>query len=84
MGVIPRSLSGSMLTTIAGLTHGGQLMTRALADAAEHEATGKSGGISDGLYHMLKNPDVQRGMRVVTVLPVYFEKAVVLPKNTQK
>ncbi|WP_139112072.1 DUF1641 domain-containing protein, partial [Acidithiobacillus thiooxidans] len=64
----------------ASLMQSGKLMAAALADAAEHEATGKAGGLS-GLYHMLKDPDVQRGMRVVAVLPVYLEKAGVLPKH---
>ena len=80
---IEQGKNSALLTTVSGLMHSGQLMAHALADAAEHEATGKAGGIS-GLYHMLKDPDVQRGMRVVAVLPVYLEKAGVLPKNPKK
>ena len=72
--------SGPLVSSFATLMHSGQAMTKALADAAEHEARGKAGGIS-GLYHMLKDPDVQRGMRVVAVLPVYLQKAGVLPKE---
>ncbi|WP_248885259.1 DUF1641 domain-containing protein [Acidithiobacillus acidisediminis] len=71
---------GPLMSSLAALLHSGKAMTQALADAAEHEAHGKSGGIS-GLYHMLKDPDVQRGMRVVAVLPVYLQKAGVLPKD---
>jgi len=67
-----------LLSSIATLLHSSKAMAHALADAAEHEAKGKAGGIS-GLYHMLKDPDVQRGMRVVAALPVYLQKAGVLP-----
>ncbi|MEY2342442.1 DUF1641 domain-containing protein [Acidithiobacillus sp. IBUN Pt1247-S3] len=72
--------SGPLLSAFATLMHSSKAMSKALADAAEHEARGKAGGIS-GLYHMLKDPDVQRGMRVVAVLPVYLQKAGVLPKE---
>ncbi|MEB8485673.1 DUF1641 domain-containing protein [Acidithiobacillus ferriphilus] len=34
-----------------------------------------------GLYHMLKDPTVQRGIRVLATLPAYLEKAGVLPKR---
>ncbi|MBU2753517.1 DUF1641 domain-containing protein [Acidithiobacillus sp. CV18-2] len=71
---------GPLMTSLGTLLHSGKAMAKALEDAAEHEAQGKAGGIS-GLYHMLKDPDVQRGMRVVAVLPVYLQKAGVLPRN---
>ena len=71
---------GPLFTSLAAFVHSGKAMAKALADAAEHEEQGKAGGIA-GLYHMLKDPDVQRGMRAVAVLPVYLEKAGVLPKH---
>ncbi len=77
---IRENQNSPLLNSAASLLQTGKLMAAALADAAEHEATGKAGGIS-GLYHMLKDPDVQRGMRVVAVLPVYLEKAGILPKH---
>ncbi|MBN2680314.1 DUF1641 domain-containing protein [Acidithiobacillus montserratensis] len=77
---VQQSQNSPVLNSAASLMQSGRLMAAALADAAEHEATGKAGGLS-GLYHMLKDPDVQRGMRVVAVLPVYLEKAGVLPKH---
>ncbi|WP_215883110.1 DUF1641 domain-containing protein [Acidithiobacillus sulfurivorans] len=77
---VQKSEGNPLVNSAASLMQSGKLMAAALADAAEHEATGKAGGLS-GLYHMLKDPDVQRGMRVVAVLPVYLEKAGVLPKH---
>ncbi|MCE5393546.1 MAG: DUF1641 domain-containing protein [Acidithiobacillus sp.] len=69
-----------LLSSLGALLHSGKAMAKALADAAEHEAQGKAGGLG-GLYHMLKDPDVQRGMRVVAVLPIYLQKAGVLPNK---
>ncbi|WP_414039769.1 DUF1641 domain-containing protein [Acidithiobacillus sp. M4-SHS-6] len=78
-----QSHDNPIFNSAAGLLQSGRLMAAALADATEHESRGKTGGLS-GLYHMLKDPEVQRGMRVVAVLPVYLEKAGVLPRNTGK
>lgn len=73
-----QSHDSPIFNSAAGLLQSGRLMAAALADATEHESRGKTGGLS-GLYHMLKDPEVQRGMRAVAVLPVYLEKAGVLP-----
>ena len=81
--LVQRAQDNPLINSAASLLQSGKLMAAALADAAEYEAAGKSGGIS-GLYRMLKDPDVQRGMRVVAVLPIYLEKAGVLPKHSGK
>ena len=51
-----------------------------MTEATEHESNVTTGGLS-GLYHMLKDPDVQRGMRIIAVLPVYLEKSGVFKKS---
>ena len=77
---IELSRNSPLPALVASLMHGGKAMTQALAEATEHEPKDQAGGIA-GLYHMLKDPNVQRGIRVLATLPAYLEKAGVLPKR---
>ncbi len=71
---------GSTLTSVVQMARSGKAMAQAFAEAIEHEPQEQMGGLS-GLYHMLKDPDVQRGLRVAAVLPTYLEKAGLLPRT---
>ncbi len=77
--LIQKSTESSIPATVTALLQSGRSLTRALTEATEHESNVTTGGLS-GLYHMLKDPDVQRGMRIIAVLPVYLEKSGVFKK----
>ncbi|MHB1322116.1 MAG: DUF1641 domain-containing protein [Acidithiobacillus ferrivorans] len=81
--LIQQNKDSPLLNTFIGLLHNGPLIARALTDAVEHEAKGQAGGLS-GLYRLLKDPDVQRSIRVVAILPVYLEKVGILSKAGTK
>lgn len=76
--LIQETEKGSLVTSMSLLLHSSKALAHALAEADEHQARSKVGGLA-GLYRMLKDPDVQRGMRVIAALPVYLQKAGVLP-----
>ena len=77
---IEQAGDGSALASVVQTARSGKAMIQALAEAIEHESQDQMGGFS-GLYHMLKDPDVQRGLRVAAVLPTYLEKAGLLPRT---
>ncbi|AEK58087.1 DUF1641 domain-containing protein [Acidithiobacillus caldus] len=76
--LIEENRENPLLNSFAALVHLGNSLSHALAESAEHAAKGDHRGGISGLYHMLKDPEVQRGMRVVAALPVYLEKSGVI------
>jgi len=79
--LVEENRDNPLLNSIAAAMHLGRSLSQALAESAEHAAKGDHRGGLSGLYHMLKDPEVQRGMRVVAALPVYLEKSGVLPSR---
>ena len=80
--LIEENRDNPLLSSFAALVHLGKSLSHALAESAEHAAKGDHRGGISGLYHMLKDPEVQRGMRVVAALPVYLEKSGVIPARS--
>ncbi|MGC9239880.1 MAG: DUF1641 domain-containing protein [Acidithiobacillus sp.] len=80
--LIEENRDNPLLNSFAAAMHLGKSLSQALAESAEHAAKGDHRGGLGGLYHMLKDPEVQRGMRVVAALPVYLEKSGVIPARS--
>jgi uncharacterized protein YjgD (DUF1641 family) len=53
----------------------GRRLTQALAESIEHaDQNDRHGGLV-GLYRLLKDPEIQRGMRIAAALPTFVERA---------
>jgi uncharacterized protein YjgD (DUF1641 family) len=84
--LVQENRNNPLLESVGAAIHLSKALAQALAESSEHAAKGDHQGGLRGLYRTLKDPEVQRGLRVAATLPVYVEKTGVLkgPPNSTK